>query len=571
MASRQGVPEGTKRVLYILSRNQCASPGCEELLVVPPTEESSYKIIGEICHIHASSEKGPRAKDELPSEERNAHDNLIVLCRKHHAIVDAQHETYPADTLRKWKKAHEAKSLKGFPEDLETVHSDVFYHSYFPTALVDQRIEEEVDLLRKSRFFVEFDGIDCALTLARKLLKGDLYGGTATVKAWALAWCARTLAGRDKLDKAEEYLELAKSLGGDTRIVDAFICSQRGDKGTALKALADIDSPNARSSALIVVRLHDGPQEAVDWLKTTGKSVSDLDPDGKFMLLRYQLELGQWEAARETTYALSESDLEEVPVLHHMMAMSYLLSTVPVEFRYFVLSQVPFEAATFPLASDAASIESRRTARSHFINAAEVAQELKFRCVAGELDEYAFWLELRDPEYSVKGRLRLEDRLRNLKHALHLVPLGLQYGIPLDLSEVEQEIERQTALQGDTSQDAAFARLALAQMQGNPEDIANYIACHYNTLAVHLDKKVIRSIQIEMLAKAGRPEKARECLELLLREGLTQVEESRLRMAIEEGEGKDTLEFRKSLFRQTNSIIELKALVYELENRREWR
>ena len=130
-----------------------------------------------------------------------------------------------------------------------------------------------------------------------------------------------------------------------------------------------------------------GPQEAVDWLKTTGKSVSDLDPDGKFMLLRYQLELGQWEAARETTYALSESDLEEVPILHHMMAMSYLLSTVPVEFRYFVLSQVPFEAATFPLASDAASIESRRTARSHFINAAEVAQELKFRCVAGELDE----------------------------------------------------------------------------------------------------------------------------------------------------------------------------------------
>ncbi|MBB4427860.1 hypothetical protein GGD66_006443 [Bradyrhizobium sp. CIR48] len=34
-------------------------------------------------------------------------DNLIVFCPTHHAIIDAQHETYPASLLKQWKLQHE--------------------------------------------------------------------------------------------------------------------------------------------------------------------------------------------------------------------------------------------------------------------------------------------------------------------------------------------------------------------------------------------------------------------------------------------------------------------------------
>ena len=95
----------------------------------------------------------------------------------------------------------------------------------------------------------------------------------------------------------------------------------------------------------------------------------------------------------------------------------------------------------------------------------------------------------------------------------------------------------------------AFARLALARMQGTPIDIANYIACHYDTLSAHLDAKAIRSIQIEMLAKAGQTELAKEYLEELREAGLSEVEEGRLRIATEKAEGKDTLEARKMLLK----------------------
>ncbi len=447
---------------------------------------------------------------------------------------------------------------------------NIFSHSRFPTALVDQSIKNEVERLRKSRFFPEFDGVGYALTLVRKLSEGDLNGGTDSIRAWAIAWCARILSTRDELDYAEKCLKQVKELGGDTRIANAFICSQRGDKNTALRLLARIDSPNSRSARFTIIGIHEGPQKAVAWLQATGLKVSDLDSDGRFMLLRYQLELGQWEDASETTNTLSVSDLEEVPVLHHVMAMSYLLGTVPAESRVAVFNQVPFGMATFPLASDSAAIDARRAAHSHFVSAAEAAQRLDCPIAASIPDKYALWLELLDPDYSDKGKQRLEDKLRGPSPALYLIPLGLQFGIRLDLVAVEKEIERHIALHGEVTPDAAGAHFALALSQKTPEDVMNYVQRHYNALSEFFDTKELRILQIEMFAQSGLTEKAREWLDLLSKEGLSELDESRLRTVISRAEGQDTVENRKALFKKTDSLPDLMALVNELERREYW-
>lgn len=504
----------------------------------------------------------------LTTEEYNDYDNLIMLCPTHHRIVDGQHASYPAETLKEWKETHEAKSYIVSSESLYAP-PDVFYHLHFPTALVDQSIDEEINLLRKSRFFSEFNGSGRALTLSRRISEGDFYGGTANVKANALAWCARILAGGGKLDVADECLALAEKMGNESKIARALIWMQKGDRNRALSALAGLDSPSSRSAILTIVGIHDGPKEAVDRLTAAGFRVSDLDPDGKFLLMKFQLELGEWKAARESVKALNESDFVEAPVLHHMVAVAYLVSTVPHDYRNVVLRHVPLNASTFPLASDATSIEVRRKARTHFVSAKQVAQGFGCRGVAAELDSYALWLELRDPDFSENGRLRLEDRIRDLESALHLVPLCLQYGIPLDKAAVEQEIERQ-AFQSELSQDAAFARLAMARMQENPEDIANYFELHFNTFSTHLDVRAVQSIQIEVLAMAGLTGRAEECLDLLLADGLSDAEECRYRLMIARAEGKDTYEEQLELFKKTGSQSDLEALVQELESREHW-
>ena len=453
----------------------------------------------------------------------------------------------------------------------DSLQANMFSRPDFPKELVDEKIKDETDTLRKSRFFPEFDSARSSLELAKKLVEGEFWVGTDAVRRYALAWCVRILSTK-KLDKAEEYLKHAKELGTcqEIDIADAFISSQKGDKSTALSALADIDSPVSRSAALMVVAHHDDPQGAVDWLRKAGIDAKDLDSDGKHFLLGRHFELADWEAAQECLGVLTDDDLREAPVLHYMVAMTHLLRTVPDEFRSVVLNQLLINPARFPFTSDAAAIEALRVAHQHFINAVEVARLLNLPRAVAIADEYALWLELMDPDKSDKGRKRLESKLRDPRSALHLVHLGLQFGIKLDLAAVEREIERQIALNGRITPDAAIVRLALASTQNTPEDAANYIARHYDDLALHLEKKSILLCQIEMLLKAGQSDRANDILDTLIEDGLSGAEESRFRRIISESGGTDPVKNRKELFKETNSLQDLIILVDELETKDDW-
>ena len=95
----------TIRRVFAVSMNRCAFPGCS----TPVIDPESKTILGEICHIHAQREKGPRFEPNQGDEERHGFDNLILMCSVHHKIIDA-HENlaiYTADQLRALKRQHE--------------------------------------------------------------------------------------------------------------------------------------------------------------------------------------------------------------------------------------------------------------------------------------------------------------------------------------------------------------------------------------------------------------------------------------------------------------------------------
>lgn len=247
-----------------------------------------------------------------------------------------------------------------------------------PTDLVNQRIEEEVEKLRKSRFFVEFDRVGSSLRLGRLLAEGNLSGGSDEVRGRALAWCARLLSRSEDPKRAEEFLRLAKTLGDflEVKIAEAFVISQQGDKVKALQTLAGIDSDTSRSARLMIVAHHDGSDNAIKWAHDVGYTVGELDSDGKSILLTHQLELGRWDEVTLTVGAFSDNDFDETPVLHHLAGLATLVTTVPQDFRAHVLTQVPFEAREFPLAADAVAMDARRAAHKYFLNAVEAATQL---------------------------------------------------------------------------------------------------------------------------------------------------------------------------------------------------
>jgi hypothetical protein len=86
-----------------------AQPACEQRLADPSWEA----VQAIICHIHGWSQGGPRFI-EMPDEERNAFENLMLLCPNHSNLVDRlEPERYPAEKLRVMKAKHEGTYAVG--------------------------------------------------------------------------------------------------------------------------------------------------------------------------------------------------------------------------------------------------------------------------------------------------------------------------------------------------------------------------------------------------------------------------------------------------------------------------
>ena len=110
--STQGIRNYTRADLFLLwsrSVGLCGFPKCPTICVQPANDIDLSATIGEIAHIEALSDSGPRANPSLPHQDRNLYDNLILLCATHHTLVDAQPKTYTVETLRTWKAAQEAR------------------------------------------------------------------------------------------------------------------------------------------------------------------------------------------------------------------------------------------------------------------------------------------------------------------------------------------------------------------------------------------------------------------------------------------------------------------------------
>jgi len=438
--------------------------------------------------------------------------------------------------------------------------------------IIDQRINEKVEELRGSRFFPEIDRTTTSLSLGKRLVSGDLSVGSDKVRARGLAWCARLLSRSEELERAEEFLKVAKSLGNlrESKIAESFFLSQKGDKSAALRVLAGINSGISRSAGLMIVEHHDGVAGALQWMEKVGYTAKDMDSDGKLILIHYLFQLGHWDNVSEIASALSETDFEETPALHFSTALSKLVSAVPIEFRKVILVHVPFEAARFSLASDAVAMDARRVAHRLFLKAKEAAERLNCPLAARQSDEYALWLELRDPKQKTNGKNRLKEKLRDQDNALGFVRYAIEYGIELDLDAVERSIERNIAINGGISLDSALARYALAFTKSTPEEMANYIARHYNQLVDYIDSKILLHRQIELFLHAGLIQRAQAILDELLEEEIPDTDEEVLRGKISEAQGNDPVKSRKAQYETTGALNDLINLVAELKNSERW-
>lgn len=150
----------TMRMLFAESAGFCQKPECNRDLFVE-TYTGNYVAVGEMAHILAASLGGPRPDRGAESETLASIENLILLCKICHAMIDLDAQRFPEDLVRTWKREHNArrtaifgtKVYKSRPQlrrALEPLlqHSRAVFESYGPESLVaqDDPTSDAVDL-----------------------------------------------------------------------------------------------------------------------------------------------------------------------------------------------------------------------------------------------------------------------------------------------------------------------------------------------------------------------------------------------------------------------------------------
>lgn len=92
--------------LWAVSGGRCEL--CNKLLYSDDTFGTEANF-GEMAHIHAVSEGGPRAVQGMSDAEKNQIENLMLLCEQHHHMIDSKPEDYGDGYLLVKKRQHEER------------------------------------------------------------------------------------------------------------------------------------------------------------------------------------------------------------------------------------------------------------------------------------------------------------------------------------------------------------------------------------------------------------------------------------------------------------------------------
>ena len=73
---------------------------------------TAKKVVGKICHIKArNNEGGPRFDPNQSAEQRHGFENLILMCGRHHDVIDDDEEAHTVEYLHKLKAKHEQSAI----------------------------------------------------------------------------------------------------------------------------------------------------------------------------------------------------------------------------------------------------------------------------------------------------------------------------------------------------------------------------------------------------------------------------------------------------------------------------
>lgn len=101
----------TQLMLFVAAGGRCEFDGCNRYLLRHHLTLDRDNF-GEMAHIVAFKEKGPRGEAGARPPDINSFDNLMLLCPQCHKLIDDHPDEYSRETLEKYKAAHEDRIFR---------------------------------------------------------------------------------------------------------------------------------------------------------------------------------------------------------------------------------------------------------------------------------------------------------------------------------------------------------------------------------------------------------------------------------------------------------------------------
>jgi len=115
------IPARTRLLLYVRAGGRCEFDGCNLYLLEHHLTRKEGNF-GEVAHVVAFNEGGPRGRVRPHPQDIHDADNLMLLCHACHRLIDDNPAHYLVATLRQYKRQHEDRiyHVTGLGPDFRT-------------------------------------------------------------------------------------------------------------------------------------------------------------------------------------------------------------------------------------------------------------------------------------------------------------------------------------------------------------------------------------------------------------------------------------------------------------------
>ena len=437
-----------------------------------------------------------------------------------------------------------------------------------------ETLRKELERIIKRRAIPGINAADEIEALIAKIQnEGSLARAPVSDKAEVYYWAARILAlDEKKVDQARSYLHsytnaLPHYDTHKVRYIEAWLHEAEGHRQDAIKIFSDLNTPDSRTSLLILLAKRDGNAVALDWLAENKPYTETLlSPAGWRNAAGMMAEEGRWQEAIDLLSNLTEEIFTSFPDLFFVKGLlhaSFLLPK-PVRPRLFGQSYVDFKADA---QEGKAATEHRTQAVLAFQKARKLLLELEVEERALGCEYHLMWIRLTDSQQQDAALIELKEKMKDERYAPFMLDIALNFNVDFDQEPLRRYLRRREREGRQEPQDQV-AQLRLLQHFGEPNDILTHLNEAANALKEIIPQTALASTKIHALVEDGRiadAEKELEgCVDIFSEDD---YERHRLMIAGRKGEELKQLE---ALYQQTGQYQDLANLVNYLERTQQW-